>query len=322
MEISGVEAWRRPGNVRWSSQDTPVNVRLVIARDEAMRNVVYSQANASRNLAMPRLSPGEYYWTVQASNAEGIDISAVPSRFRVLPIPLLPAPRNTLPANAAVIGSAELTDSRNIVFSWSNVQDANGYILTIFKGSGITRSTVKQTEVLRETRYTEEVTLLGSGNFYWQVEAVYVADNGSIEQRGVLQENTLTIDDLPLLPVPINMLPVNAAVIGPEQIRASRSVVFSWGYVQGANGYILTVFQDSGAERKTVVSTEVLRDTSYTLADIRELGRGNFYWQVEAVYVAGDSFEQRGQIQENRLTVDIPSPAPINTRDTGVLYGH
>jgi len=31
--------------------------------------------------------------------------------------------------------------------------------------------------------------------------------------------------------------------------------------------------------------------------------------------------EQNGQIRENRLIFDIPVPSPIQTRDSGVLYG-
>lgn len=211
-EYSGLNASRNPGAVKWSSQETPVKVRYVLARDAAMTNIVDTKNNASRTISLPRLSEGDYYWTIHAETSDGFDISATPSRFRVLPIPLLPAPQNRLPAD--------------------------GY------------------------------------------------------------------------------------VIGPEQIRASQLLSFSWDAVPGANGYILTVFQGSGAERKMMVQTPILNETTYTLENIRQLGRGDLFWQVEALYVMKGGFiEQRGRLQENRFIIDIPTPPQIRTLDTGTLYG-
>jgi hypothetical protein len=71
-----------------------------------------------------------------------------------------------------------------------------------------------------------------------------------------------------------------------------------------------------------VIETQVLKETKYTIDEIKLLGRGNFFWQVEALYVIDDTFiEQRGLLQENRLTIDIPLPEKTNTKDSGVLYG-
>jgi hypothetical protein len=212
-EYPGLNASRNPGAVKWSSQESPVKVRFVLARDAAMTNIVDTKTNVSKTVSLPRLSEGDYYWTIHAETADGFDISAAaPFRFRVLPIPLLPAPQNRLPADGHVIG--------------------------------------------------------------------------------------------------------------PEEIRASQLLSLSWNPVQGANGYILTVFQGSGAARETKVQTPVLNETTYTIDNIRQLGRGDLFWQVEALYVMRDGFiEQRGRLQENRFTIDIPTPSQTRTLDTGTLYG-
>ena len=127
---------------------------------------------------------------------------------------------------------------------------------------------------------------------------------------------------IPPLPVPQNRMPQGGYTITTAQIRASRSVVFSWDRVEGANAYILTVFQGNGPDRKTVIQTPVLKEPGYTVEDIRDLGRGDFSWQVEALYVMDDGYiEQRGRLEENKLTVDIPVPTQIRTKDSGILYG-
>jgi len=195
-EYLGVNAARNPGTVRWSSQESPVNVRFVLARNAAMTNIVETKTNVSRTVPLPRLSEGDYYWTIQAETADGFNISAAaPFRFRVLPIPLLPVPQNRLPADRHVIDPEQIRASQSLTFSWSAVSGANGYILTIFQGSGAARVTMTQTPILTKTAYTvDDVRQLGRGDFFWQVEALYVMNGGSIEQRGRLQENRFTID--------------------------------------------------------------------------------------------------------------------------------
>jgi hypothetical protein len=176
-----------------------------------MRNVIYSRANAPRNIVLPRLSPGDYFWTIQAKTQDGFDISSpAPFRFRVLPIPPLPTPQKRLPVDGAIIGLEQLKVSRSIAFSWGAVEGANGYMLTAFQNTGAARKTVLQTPVLRETSYTvAEVRLLGQGNFFWQVEALYVRDDKSIEQRGQLRENKLTID----IPSPPQIKTIDSGIL-------------------------------------------------------------------------------------------------------------
>ncbi|GBU28872.1 hypothetical protein R84B8_02434 [Treponema sp. R8-4-B8] len=210
-EYSGIDASRKPGAVRWSSRETPVNVRFVIATDERMTNIIYMQANVPREVPLPRLSAGNYYWTIQAETVDGYDISAAaPFRFRVLPIPLLPVPQNRLPVNSTMIGAEQIMASRKVAFSWDATQGANGYILTIFQGSGVTRKTVLQTPVINENAYAvDDIQLLGRGEFLWQVEAVYVMDDDFIEQRGRVQENKFTVN----IPVPSQVNTMNSGVL-------------------------------------------------------------------------------------------------------------
>jgi hypothetical protein len=63
--------------------------------------------------------------------------------------------------------------------------------------------------------------------------------------------------------------------------------------------------------------------TSYLLDNLRLLDRGTFVWQVEAVsFGSGGEIERRGEVIENLLVLDFPSPAPVLIDDPGILYGN
>ena len=194
-QYTGIDASRTPDTARWSSEETPINVVFVIARDARMTDIVHRIPNVPQEFTLPKLSSGDYYFSIRASTTDGFDLSSVPSHIRVLPIPLLPAPQNRTPANNHTIRPEHIVASRGVDFSWNRVQGANGYMLTIYQGTGRNRTTVIQTGVLTETSYTvEDIRMLGRGDFYWQVEALYVMEDGFIEQRGTLAENRLTVD--------------------------------------------------------------------------------------------------------------------------------
>jgi hypothetical protein len=124
------------------------------------------------------------------------------------------------------------------------------------------------------------------------------------------------------LPAASERSPENGYVIDPGTLRDSRTIVFNWNPVQGANAYRFTLFQETASGlRRPVISFEG-PETSYTLEDLSLLDLGRFVWQVEALSQGADGTVQRQGIPgENRFTVDIPQPNAPRARDTGILYG-
>ena len=123
------------------------------------------------------------------------------------------------------------------------------------------------------------------------------------------------------LPPPENRQPADGYVIGIEQLKTQRNIVFRWAAVQGANAYILTLYEQTGNGRRQINSVTVTNPT-WTIENIGVLGRGTFVWQVEAVSRnRNGSFERRGTTGENIFKMDIPLPRPVQMDDPGVLYG-
>jgi hypothetical protein len=123
-------------------------------------------------------------------------------------------------------------------------------------------------------------------------------------------------------PPPENRRPVNGYIIGIEELKTQRNIVFRWTTVQGANAYIFTLYEQSASGRRQINNITVT-SPAWTLENINVLGRGAFVWQVEAVSRnTSGAVVRRGTIGENTFTIDVPLPSPVQMESPGVLYGY
>jgi len=196
--ISGLSALRQPTVFRWATDEDVEFSRFVLSRrsNPLSGRPEIDIPNPGRAVSIPNLPEGVWYWTVEARSKDGFPITAVsPRQIRVQPIPLLPTPGNRLPASGFVLGPEELRLREGIVFSWSRVEGANAYIVSIMKDGFPRRQQILQTEPISELTYTfDDYSVFDdSGTFYWQVEAVSYRD-GVVEQRGTPGENKFVLD--------------------------------------------------------------------------------------------------------------------------------
>jgi hypothetical protein len=92
--------------------------------------------------------------------------------------------------------------------------------------------------------------------------------------------------------------------------------------VREANTYTVTLYQQNANGRRQIRRIPVGNLTSWTLANVGSLGRGEFVWRVEAAYVRRDgTIERTGRAGENAFVIDIPIPE-VKLEDPGVLYGY
>ena len=119
---------------------------------------------------------------------------AVPEPPPPPPPPPFSIPANRLPANGQVYRIEQLRAQRNIVFSWSQVQGANAYIIIVLERTSTGQRVISR-ETVTEARWTlDNLSLLGRGTFYWQVEAIYRNVSGEITRRGRTGENSFSVD--------------------------------------------------------------------------------------------------------------------------------
>ncbi|MDR1429397.1 MAG: hypothetical protein LBI85_03835, partial [Spirochaetaceae bacterium] len=202
FEISWTDVMRGAGEFRWSLLGDTGRSRFYLSRNPNPRSgrALVSTGNPRRAFAMPPLSPGDYYWTIEAQGGDGMDVSAEEAfRFTVTPGPPLPAARGLSPENNHVFGPGELRGRATISFAWNRVSGANAYIFTLYQlGNNGTRRRIRNSEPLTRTSYIlDNLIALDRGTFLWQVEAVYRMNDGAIGRRGLMAEHRFTLDKPP-----------------------------------------------------------------------------------------------------------------------------
>jgi hypothetical protein len=110
-------------------------------------------------------------------------------------VPVLPSPLNRLPPTGHRIGIEQIRESNSIVFTWAAVPGANAYIFSLYQDTGSGRRQITRIPPGNRRNWTlENLVTLGRGTFIWQVEAVNMSPEGTIEERGRVEENSFIID--------------------------------------------------------------------------------------------------------------------------------
>jgi hypothetical protein len=195
--LAGLTALRQQTVFRWEGEGDIERSRFILSknRNPLTGRPVVEILDPSRSVRLNRLAEGTYYWTVEARGPDGVVSVARARQLRILPIPLLAAPRNLRPSGNHRIGIEQLMESESIDFSWSAVQGANAYILTLFGENENGRRQILRRPPENVTKWTlENLSALGRGSFFWQIEAVNRGSTGAVEQRGRIGEGSFVID--------------------------------------------------------------------------------------------------------------------------------
>ncbi|MDR0878531.1 MAG: FecR family protein [Treponema sp.] len=266
------------------------------------------------------------------------------------PVPF-PAPAVIRPVNNS---AATIQKTDKMEFRWRNIEGADYYLFRLFNQANRERPLFENT-AYGETAQAMDWTEYGDGDYYWTVQAFAYESTRQPRRTGLVSGSAFSVSvqeppvvqpparprpvtpppavvqqrpvaPPPVVPPPIILLPAaedqkpaNGYLIGPEQLRESLRLTFTWNAVQGANAYTFSVLSNSGRE---IIRTAALNQTSYTIEDLSILDVGNFIWQVEALALEDDgSIKQHGQIIQNRFLIDIPLPGDPGRHNTGTLYG-
>jgi hypothetical protein len=157
---------------------------------------------------------------------------------------------------------------------------------------------------------------LRDGSYYWTIRAE-TTDGFDISARS---PRLIRVLPIPLLPAAANRRPADGARVTEADLKQSRRIVFSWDPAPGAAGYIFTLEREPGT---VLVQQGPFAETSFVLEDLALLDVGTFIWRLEAVMTEPDTAEifQRGEVAENRFTLDFIRPDIPNLQRPGVLYG-
>jgi hypothetical protein len=301
-------------------------LRLEIAEDQSFSRSVRT-LNGLNDSARAALSSGIWNWRLAYNGA-----ILASGRFTVTDIEelelLSPAKNRQFFAES---------EPPELFFQWSQMEDVLYYVAEVDVTPEFRNPIIKK----QTAAVSFSDSSLGEGIWYWRVTPVFSQTNegGVIAPRSssfriikdkesqtpslvfaeeppqapanpsAVQSQT-RVSPIPFLPSPAGRQPANGYRVGIEELKKSN-INFSWSSVQGANGYILTIYQENGGERQQVMQMGPENRTSWSTA-IKTLGRGNFIWRIEAVNVGRNNvIEQHGSPAENRFVIDIPRAGPV-----------
>ena len=189
-----------PSSVVWSTELPLRNCRVIFSREaEPTKDpgaIVQYATQGATTANLPSLGEGIWYWTVFGETSDGLSVSAAaPLWFTLLSLSLLSSPPYVRPSYNAVITLNQLMAERKITFEWKQVPEANAYIFSLYGYSSDKQDLLIFTSPSPETSFDlTDLTILNMDDYAWQVEAVLVSRNGTIERRGVIQKQSFVVN--------------------------------------------------------------------------------------------------------------------------------
>ena len=137
-----------------------------------------------------------------------------PPQRQQIPMPALTelaAPLNLQPEPEHIIDIQRLRRQRELVLSWSRVQWAHSYIVTIYRETMLGhQQVIFQTETNDQTRYVlDDLTMFENRNYVWQVEAVVYDESNRVILRSEPAVSSFTFD----IPRPGRVIPRDMGVL-------------------------------------------------------------------------------------------------------------
>ncbi len=213
IRIRGIDALLSPGEFQWYSEETIASSRLILTQrnrglsldsrsrgqELAPEDIAFSYENLTESFTMPALTPGRWFWTILATNPEGLDISPLyPVAFVVEPIEPFDELSGMNPTNLVTVNIPYLLRQRYIDFSWDLMDEADGYL---FKISDLSNNLLFSAVIEGNSYRFDNFAMLGKGRFSWSIEAVLRSPSGEIAKYGKSRTHSLVID-LPNLKAP------------------------------------------------------------------------------------------------------------------------
>jgi hypothetical protein len=268
-------------------------------------------------LSLAGYSEGTYYWTVRGLAPEssrnarrtGLLAEGVFTARRLQPVVL------DYPGDGAEFdGFRAYYEPATLRWSSAEQVGSSRFILS-------TRGDLAGSPVASVNNPPQRIVLprLLAGDYYWTVRAQ--TPGGRDISAGAPRR--FRVLPLPLLPRAAGLLPEDGKVITGAELRENRRIAFSWDAVPGATGYVFTLENvDTG---RIIVRQGPMAETALTLEDLTLLDVGTFIWRLEAAQTDSAGRRavviRRGEIAENRFTIDFNLPGAPSPRDPGILYG-
>lgn len=249
----------------WKPDPDADTSRFLLAKDRDFTAPLVDQVVPSSSyLSRAVLTPGTYYWKVEARAAGGLLAPATePRSFGVTELSVVVTPTGPAPG-------AEFERGAVIPFAWKAANDAGGsYKLEIIRADG---TAVSATDTKSRSLPLEAPP---PGDYAWRL--------GFTDEFGVKRVATDPMPFAVLDPLP-TAEPVAPAAAAEFRLVSEPVLNFSWKAVAGAEEYLFTL---KNAEGTPLAEAPRLAQPSYSFAAVAKLRAGTYSWTVRAIQRKG-----------------------------------
>jgi len=173
----------------------------------------------------------------------------------------------------------------------------------------------KKPLLVRPMGHQNQTTLtLPPGTYDWTVR-------GTLEglDLSASQGRRLEVASIPRLPKVTVLGPRDKSVVGPEDFQGPHSLDFRWAPVSNANRYWFRVLAE-GEPRPRFEA--LLTEPHRRIDKLSALGRGTFFWEVEAQVVDPSGVViQHGTPVRQTFSIEVPSVWAPQLSDQTTFYG-
>ncbi|MBY0469554.1 FecR family protein [bacterium] len=245
---------------------------LQVSGDPDFKSVSWSQESDEPQIESDELPSGVKYWRVVArgDRAQSIGISET-RQYRLEMDPLMAAPVKMEPQSGFKVQLGAEESARKVKLEWKAVEKTRGYRLYLYKQpAGGKQETILDGEEVDELFFEKK---LQAGAYQWDVRAVDEVKRTG--QAGSMRSFEV-VNAFRLAP-PIAKAPLNRAMI---QEPKPVPVKFKWESVEGADGYLISIYQVGEGGKLKLVQKKDTSDTEYKTEKM--LKAGTYKWQVVA----------------------------------------
>ncbi len=244
----------------WSPMEgaTEYNFQMVSPSFDLPHELITDSTLSVNNLQLT-LGNGGYEWKIRGQNSVSASNYSISSfeilSPKILPIPILPANRDTVKTNV-------------VQFSWAHPNKTGSYKIGVFSDADL-QHLVDQKEISDTTVFIE---LEKNGQYFWRINSIDQYNNqGDYSSTSTFYLNFDQIVDISNEEVVLKS-PVSSGYISTTKIS------FWWDEVEGATDYLLQVVSPGFSEATNLIINEKLSGNSKDY----ELEEGDYQWRVKA----------------------------------------
>ena len=282
----------------WKSDIKDASYELLISRDEAFANILYSETTSSlrvqKEFSTSELPDGTYWWKVVRHSEESDDITPESQSRSFTAARYVPQENKLVyPPQDTVIDESKLS---SVGFTWKLGDDYRSpdtvSVIQVSRNSSFSSVVLERTV----SGTLLEGLSLGEGSYWWRM-GVRKSD-GSLE--GLTEAWQFKV--MGELGIPVITTPSS----GSEMIASAGSELeFTWTAVNGADSYNVRVYDAD----ENLVAKNTVRGTSARFA----LTGGKYILRVQALSSqTGDSPARTGENANRSFTVRAPAAVQLS----------